>query len=294
VRRALIVLAWIVGISACGDRGAVRATIDERANYHFPGTSLEIGVADDVGAWIDKVPVGRAPREVGATIAVPFEGRDCELTVVGTSTVREDDPRNDRAKRTSDLRFREYKGAEVELRCADGPAPGAAGTQRGGNPRRALVWIVPGIVLGFLAGLLIGAPRNEKKETALTALGALALVAAAIAAPVVIALVMFDGWFKLSLGALMVVLMGAAMLAGKQWRVHPIASVAGVVASVAGAVGFGVRLTAWSYAAPIAALGVAAGAWVVATIVVLSIWPAEQMEKRAREKELAAIRRGVK
>jgi hypothetical protein len=88
--------------------------------------------------------------------------------------------------------------------------------------------------------------------------------------------------------------MGAAMLAGAQWRVHPISSIAGVVASVAGAVGFGMRLTAWSYAAPVAALGVAAGAWLVTMIIILSIWPAEVMEKRAQEKRLAAIRAGVK
>jgi hypothetical protein len=294
VTRTLIVLAWIAAIAGCGDRGAVRAEVDQSANRSLPDTPLEIGVADDVGAWIDHTLVGRMPREVGATMPVPFDGRDCELAVVGTSTVHVDDPRNDRAKRSSDLRYREYKAAELELRCKDGPAPGAAGTQRGGNPRHALVWILPGIVLGFLAGLSIGAPRSADQETALTALGGLALVAVAVAAPVVVALVMFAGWFKLSIGGLMVALMGAAMLAGAQWRVHRIASVAGVVASVAGAVGFGARLTAWSYAAPVAALGVAVGAWVVTMIVIVSIWPAEEMEKRAREKRLAAIRRGVK
>jgi hypothetical protein len=290
VKRALIVLVFI---AACGDRGATRATVDERANYNFPGTPLEVGVADDVGAWIDKALVGRVPREPGATMPVPFEGRDCALAVVGTSTVREDSPKNDRAKRTSDLRFREYKAAELELRCVDGPAPGAAGTQRGGNPRKALVWILPGIVLGFLAGLLIDRAKQPEAGNGAT-LAALAMAVVAVGAAVGLAFVMFAGWYKLSLGALMLVVTGAAMLAGAQWRVHPMASVAGVLAPVVGAVGFGARLSAWTYAAPLAALGVAAGVWLVATIIVLSIWPAEQMEKRAREKRLAAIRAGVK
>jgi hypothetical protein len=293
VTRTWIVLAWIVALAACGDRGAARATVDERANYNFPGTSLEVGVADDVGAWVDKTLVGRAPREVGATLAVPFEGRECELAVVGTSTVREDNPRNDRTKRSSDLRFREYKAAELELRCKDGPAPGAASTVRGGNPRKALVWIVPGIVLGFLAGLLIYTAKQPGSGNGKT-LAALALSVVAVGAAVAIAFVMFSGWFRLSLGALMLVLTGAAMLAGAQWRVHPMASIAGVLAPVVGAVAFGARLTAWSFAAPLAALGVAAGVWLVATIVVLSIWPAEEMEKRFQAKRLAAIRAGVK
>jgi hypothetical protein len=148
VKRALIVLMFIAG---CGDRGAVRAEVDEGANHDFPGTPLEVGVADDVGAWIDHTLVGRMPREVGASMPVPFEGRSCELAVVRTFTRQETDPQNERRKISRERKYDYYNGAELELRCADGPAPGAAGTLRGGSPRQALPWVVPALLLAFRA-----------------------------------------------------------------------------------------------------------------------------------------------
>jgi hypothetical protein len=260
-------------VAGCRDTGVVRRSITSTLGERIPGTQLDlVPDKDDVRIRGEGKPVlVRGPLKVGTILDVPLEGRRCivELTFVGQDT--ETDYRADTKKPTTrDLRTRTFRTFSYEFRCSDGPVPGSPSALAGGDPRRAAVWLLPCLVLGILAGLMWARASRPEVDGGF-ALVALLAIAVAFAGAIVLAVMFTEDVFRVTYALLYAGFTLAALYAGYVWHERRDVSIASVLAPIAGAAAIIATHATWTFAGPLAALGCAAGAWLVVVVTVVMV-----------------------
>ncbi|MCX5744606.1 MAG: hypothetical protein NT062_19115 [Proteobacteria bacterium] len=200
--------------------------------------TIEIG-DKHVTIDLDGNLAARIDNTIGATAAVPLEGRACTATVV--DLVGEDG---------------ETEGA-VRVACSDGPVPGSDTTERSARSIFGVLCMLPIIATGILTGLAVRYWAKTKKLQGLAMLAILATLGALVGIP----LLAFRGNYVYGYLALGFGLATASYLAGASWRDPDAMSAWASVALLATIVVFALIVPRWSVAAPIGAFAVGSLVW---------------------------------
>lgn len=235
-----------LGFGLVGDHDAV---IDDGVVVRVHGAEVEL-------VYEGKV-VERAPRAVGSTFALPFEGRTCvaKVTAIGTETST-----TTVGKQRPTLRSRELPTTDLRASCTDGrPLPGSDAALRGARSLVGLAWLLPVLLCAWLAACAIR-PLDAQQRPTGGAIGLAILgILLGLASIVVPAIVAFDDLYRVSYPLLAT---GMAFVVFVQFgpgrkRVSNL-----VLLSLLAIPIFALIFPHWSPGGPVAALGCAFPIWV--------------------------------
>lgn len=265
----------VCALVACGPpEHVLRASVDEHARHRFPGTDLEVRVGalrdgEEFSLWQGGTQVAAGPIGYDEGVPATIAGRACQLEASGwyegTSTQRNPALDPDQARPTSrDIQTRHYRGLNVVVRCADGPAPGTDAATLGARPLPAFAPTLLLLLLGALAYVLVMRDRVG------AGLGALLL---AVGAAIGLGVALADGAYALTYTLAYVGFGAAGLVVGAVWHNdHRAAAIAGGLGAVGGALPLALRAPLWRPGAPL--LATAVGAAVGLTLLVtVTMWP---------------------
>ncbi|MEZ4442848.1 MAG: hypothetical protein R3B72_27385 [Polyangiaceae bacterium] len=212
----------------------------------------------------------------GSRLPIVVGGVACELVVDATFEDSSTDYRPSMGiepgvpkPQPRDLETRSWRGVIVTLGCGDEPVPGSDASLRGARPWPALLSGLPGLALGFVAGLSIRPQEGDTRLARAFALGLLALAAAMAAAGAA-----FQAIYALTYGALFVAWAVAGMLGGRLAEPRGRhTSAAWTLAALAGPLLVVAWRSRWGPGMPIAALAMGGALAAVAVVIAVSLEP---------------------